>query len=315
MTAVLRNMREEDLGTVLSWRNADDVRQAMYTWHVISQEEHRAWWDKQSKDPATRLLICEDMDGPMGVVTFTRYTGPGGSATWAFYSGDRSRRGVGRIMERLALEYAFETLELHRLECEVLSSNRGVMEFHRRHGFNLEGTAREAYCRDNVRYDIYKLAMLGETWHRVVGPQLRGERKAGELAGRTFEFTFEVTPQLVDAYASATGDDNPVHMQDAAARALGFSGRIAHGMLLSGQLSRYFANTFPGRGTIYVRQSLEFLAPANVGAEVQMKLRVLAHIGRRITVDCMLRSDGQACIQGEAVLVLPPGYRIPENEP
>jgi UDP-4-amino-4,6-dideoxy-N-acetyl-beta-L-altrosamine N-acetyltransferase len=311
MTAGLRPMREEDLGQVLAWRNAEDVRRAMYTWHEITPQEHRAWWDAQRANPATRLLVCEDDGVPLGVVTFTRYTGAGGTATWAFYSGDRTRRGIGRVMEQLALEYAFDTLQLHRLECEVLSSNRGVMEFHRRHGFTLEGTARAAYTREGEHYDIYKLALLADTWRKLVGPQLRGERAGGELAGRKFAYSFSVTPALVDAYAAATGDDNPVHLDAAAAQALGFPGRIAHGMLLGGQLSRYFANTFPGRGTIYVSQSLEFLAPVRVGAEVEVSLRVLSHLGRRVTLECAMQADGQPCVRGEAVLVLPPGFVPP----
>jgi UDP-4-amino-4,6-dideoxy-N-acetyl-beta-L-altrosamine N-acetyltransferase len=311
MTATLRPMREDDLDRVLAWRNAEDVRLAMYTWHEITPREHRAWWDAQRVDPATRLLVCEDDGVPLGVVTFTRYTGPGGTATWAFYSGDRTRRGTGRVMERLALEYAFDTLQLHRLECEVLSSNRAVVDFHRRHGFTLEGTAREAYARDGARFDIHKLAMLASTWRKLVGPQLRGERAGGELAGRTFAYRFAVTPALVDAYAAATGDDNPVHLDDAAAQALGFPGRIAHGMLLGGQLSRYFANTFPGRGTIYVSQSMEFLAPVRVGAEVEVSLRVASHLGRRVVLEFTMQADGQPCVRGESVLMLPPGFVPP----
>jgi UDP-4-amino-4,6-dideoxy-N-acetyl-beta-L-altrosamine N-acetyltransferase len=304
-------MREDDLDRVLAWRNAEDVRRNMYTWHEISPDEHRAWWQARSVDPATRLLICEDDGVALGVVTFTRYTGPGGTATWAFYSGDRTRRGVGRTMEALALAYAFEELQLHRLECEVLSSNRAVMEFHLRHGFTLEGTAREAYEREGERQDIFRMALLAPTWRRLVGPQLRGERAGGWLVGRTFAYTVPITAKLVDDYSAATGDDNPVHLDDAAARAHGFSGRIAHGMLLGGQLSRYFANEFPGRGTIYVSQSLEFLAPVPVGVEVVVELRVLAHVGQRVTVETRMRIGDTPCVRGEAVLVLPKDFPVP----
>ena len=120
MTTLLRNMDKSDLETVLSWRNAESVRKNMYTHHLISQKEHRDWWNAQSVNPETRILICELEGEPLGVVSFTKYTGEGGTATWAFYSGNTSRRGIGRFMELAALDYAFEQLRVRRLECEVL---------------------------------------------------------------------------------------------------------------------------------------------------------------------------------------------------
>ena len=43
---VLRAIREDELGLMLSWRNAPKVRENMYTRHEISMSEHQDWWGR-----------------------------------------------------------------------------------------------------------------------------------------------------------------------------------------------------------------------------------------------------------------------------
>jgi UDP-4-amino-4,6-dideoxy-N-acetyl-beta-L-altrosamine N-acetyltransferase len=306
LNGFLRPMRESDLEQVLRWRNAPETRKNMYTFHEISPEEHRNWWQKQQASPTVRQLVYE-LDGePAGVVNFTNYTGPGGSAMWAFYSGDTSRRGLGHGMEMAALHYAFDELRLRRLECEVLSFNRSVVDFHLRHGFTLEGTFRQAYQRDGETHDIHRLSLLEGEWRAHVEPHFATDVD-GNSARRAppHRFAVDTSATTVDAYAAATGDANPIHLDDAFARSAGFRGRIMHGMLIGGALSRYFASEYPGPGTIYVSQSLEFRAPVFVDEPAEAILEVVSQIGRRLRLDVRVEQAGRVCATGQAVLVVP----------
>lgn len=301
MSAVLREMTEDDLPLVLSWRNREDVRQNMYTFHLISEAEHRDWWERECRNPASRLLIFE-LDGvSAGVVTFTRYTGHCGTASWAFYSGDPARRGIGALMEDAALSYAFETLGLRRLECEVLAFNHRVVTFHRRHGFQVEGVLREAYERDGDFHDIYRLAMLKGDWQQYS----RSRNAVGSMQGKRLSKTITFDATSIDHFAKATGDFNPIHLDSAAARRAGFEDRIAHGLLSGGFLSAAFAGELPGPGAVYVSQTLRFLRPIIVGSECELQLKVISHIGRRLTVDCSISHQGETCVTGEAILITP----------
>src|SRR2546430_14781129 len=47
-----------------------------------------------------------------------------------------------------------------------------------------------------------------------------------------------VTPEDVKAYADASGDQNPLHQDDAFARSVGFPGIIAHGMFSMAHLTK-----------------------------------------------------------------------------
>jgi acyl dehydratase len=52
-------------------------------------------------------------------------------------------------------------------------------------------------------------------------------------------FNWQVTRDQIRAYADASGDHNPIHLDDEAARAAGLPGVIAHGMLAMAQLANF----------------------------------------------------------------------------
>lgn len=46
-----------------------------------------------------------------------------------------------------------------------------------------------------------------------------------------------VTPEQLKLYADASGDQNPIHQNEAIAKSMGLPGIIAHGMLVAGYLA------------------------------------------------------------------------------
>ena len=55
-----------------------------------------------------------------------------------------------------------------------------------------------------------------------------------------------VVREDVKAYADASGDQNPLHQDDAFARSVGFPGVIAHGMFTMGHLASAVGEWLPG---------------------------------------------------------------------
>lgn len=86
--------------------------------------------------------------------------------------------------------------------------------------------------------------------------------------GRTAEFTKTISEADVYAFAGITGDFNPVHVDQVAAEASLFGGRIAHGMLTAALISTVIGMKLPGPGCIYMSQSLRFTAPVRFGDTV-----------------------------------------------
>lgn len=306
----LKPMSHADLDLVLAWRNDPRVRANMYTNHVITTEEHHRWFEAASRDPSKRLLMCVDeSDVPVGVVTFSDIDQVHKRATWAFYSGESARRGVGSEMERLALDLAFGDLGLEKLNCEVLSFNMPVIEFHRKYGFRVEGIFRAHYSRDGVVHDVYRLAHFRKAWLEHVRPAIVATREGAPSPfrpGASHREQMILTRDLVSRFADVSGDNNSVHLQDSAARAAGFEGVLAHGMLVAAGLSRILGTVFPGPGTIYLSQSLQFLRPVYPDTQIDYFLRIVARIGRRATLSTTVSTpDGEDAVTGEAEVLLP----------
>jgi 3-hydroxybutyryl-CoA dehydratase len=85
--------------------------------------------------------------------------------------------------------------------------------------------------------------------------------KVGDTASVTKTFTQED----VQKFAELSGDHNPIHLDEEHARGTRFGRRIAHGMLTSSLISNVIGNELPGVGSIYLGQTLQFLAPVFPG--------------------------------------------------
>ena len=301
----LRPMKTADLDLVLSWRNKKEIREKMYTTHVISREEHQAWWSRISSDDTCQYFMFEDEGKPLGVVGFSKIDLHNKNAEWAFYSGDNSVRGIGTRMEIAALDYAFETLELNKLSCEVLESNERVVRFHRKFGFEVEGIYRQQRFRSDKFEDVYRLAIMRKNWLERVRPTLvAGGARSKYRAGQKFSDEFYISSESINQFAKCSGDLNRVHTDREAAIAAGFEREIAHGAYLISLVSKILGMDFPGAGTIFLGQDMRFLRPVYVGTTVQIELVVLSVIGRRLAIEVTAKTtEGNVLALGEAQLL------------
>lgn len=85
--------------------------------------------------------------------------------------------------------------------------------------------------------------------------------------------TLPVTRADVRRYADASGDHNPIHLDDAAARALGLPGIVAHGMLTSALAIGVVAEWAGGADRV-VATSIRFAAPVAVSDGAGARLDV-----------------------------------------
>ena len=127
--------------------------------------------------------------------------------------------------------------------------------------------------------------------------------KPGQSA--TYERT--VTDEDIRRFAELSGDDNPVHLDEAFAAATRFKGRIAHGMLAASFISTVVGTKLPGYGAIYVSQSLRFRAPVRIGDTVETTATVAGvDVERkRVTMRTVCRVGGTVVVDGEAELLVP----------
>ena len=124
--------------------------------------------------------------------------------------------------------------------------------------------------------------------------------------GDSAEVTKTITEADVVAFADVTGDHNPIHLDDEFAKTTRFGRRIAHGMLTASLISSVLANKLPGEGSVYLAQSLQFVAPVFPGDEVTARVTI-----KEIREDKpILKLDttcvnqrGETVIRGEATVL------------
>lgn len=162
---ILRSIEDNELEMMWIWRNMPAVRANMYTQHVISYEEHLAWWTKTRRRTDQKYYMYELAGTPSGIAAFTDFDTENQTAAWAFYTAPVATRGAGSKMEYLMLERAFDTFRLHKLYCEVLAFNASVVKLHQKFGFKIEGIFREQRNVDGGFVDVYRLGILSGEWH------------------------------------------------------------------------------------------------------------------------------------------------------
>lgn len=169
----LRPLHASDVPLILPWRNRREVRELMYTQHVISPAEHAAWFARLAGDTTKRYFLCLRDDEPIGVVGLYAMSPEHGTAEWGFYTCDPSRRGLGAPMAYLALHEAFGALGLRKVSAEVLDCNPRGLQFHRRLGFVDEGVRRRHVVLGGQTHDVYLLALFGDAWRDGLAAALR----------------------------------------------------------------------------------------------------------------------------------------------
>jgi RimJ/RimL family protein N-acetyltransferase len=73
-------------------------------------------------------------------------------------------QGLGTEVLRLLVCYAFQELNLHRLQLTVFEYNGRAQVVYRKVGFCVEGRMREWILRDGKRYDMLQMGLLANEW-------------------------------------------------------------------------------------------------------------------------------------------------------
>jgi phosphate acetyltransferase len=118
----------------------------------------------------------------------------------------------------------------------------------------------------------------------------------------------QVTERDIQLFAAVSGDVNPAHVDALYAKTSHFHAIIAHGMLGGSLISTVLGTQFPGPGTIYLSQTLQFLKPVHIGDTLTVTVSVtsLDAGNRHVVLDTRcVDQDGDVVIEGEAVVVAP----------
>ena len=124
----------------------------------------------------------------------------------------------------------------------------------------------------------------------------------GLEVGRRARRTKTVTARDVELYTEITGDRNPLHFDPDFAARTKFGRLVAQGGITAGMLNALVAMDLPGPGTVFMSQTLRYLAPTYLGDTLTAEVEVLALKPDKPV--CQLKAtitnqDGTVVLEGE----------------
>jgi len=138
---------------------------------------------------------------------------------------------------------------------------------------------------------------------------IRGMPAAGHFAERTKT----VGIRDIELFSEITGDRNPLHYDELAARESLFGGLIVQGGITSGILNAIVAEDLPGPGTVFLGMELKFVKAVYVGDTITGRVEVTSvRLDKPIcTLAVSIRNQkAELCLGGTATT-----YTAPLSKP
>ncbi|MEX2269867.1 MAG: GNAT family N-acetyltransferase [Vicinamibacterales bacterium] len=137
----LRLLEESDLPLTREWRNREDVRHWFFSSDIVTEQQHRAWYERYRDKASDLVFIVEEtrrLRRPVGQVSLYHLDARDRSAEFGrLMIGDPAARGsgFGRGATELALDVAFGPLGLREVYLEVVPNNARAIDIYRACGF------------------------------------------------------------------------------------------------------------------------------------------------------------------------------------
>ncbi|MBN8593023.1 MAG: GNAT family N-acetyltransferase [Anaerolineae bacterium] len=163
-----------DAATVARWGEDSEYARLLSAEPAYPKTEHQ-WseWIREGQSGknnylfAARLLSTDALIGfvELGDILWTHRT-----AWLAVGIGEKvyQDQGYGGEAVALALDFAFQELNLHRVQLTVFSYNSRAIALYKKLGFTHEGTYRQALLRQGERYDMLLYGILAQEWLRPI---------------------------------------------------------------------------------------------------------------------------------------------------
>lgn len=105
--------------------------------------------------------------------------------------------------------------------------------------------------------------------------------------GMEESFEDQISNEMLDSFVLLSGDDNPLHTNEAFARQFGFDNRVVHGLLAAALYSKLVGKHLPGQYSLLHGIKIDFRKPIYVGVKLRVKGSVsfIQHSYQQIQLD------------------------------
>jgi len=170
---VLREYRMEDLGSIKQWVNNKEITQMLSDIFTYPRSEYQSEQFVRSMIEGTSnmkgFIIAErDTEQYIGQIDLHHIDWQSRSAVLGVVIGSPQYLGKGYGSEAISVmqSFVFDTLNLHRLELELLEYNERAYRCYLACGFVEEGRLRKRQYRDGRYWDVIVMSILREEFEQ-----------------------------------------------------------------------------------------------------------------------------------------------------
>ena len=131
------NLSLDDKKMVLKWRNSSSIKKWMLCQDEIELADHLSFIDSLKKRIDKVYFLVKKGSFPIGVIDFTGIDKK--SAEFGIYA-NPDVKGVGRLLMRAVIDYAFSVLKVGTLKAKVFKENIPAIKLYKKYNFAEAGT-------------------------------------------------------------------------------------------------------------------------------------------------------------------------------
>lgn len=173
-TTILRPVHLSDVPTLTSWMNNPDTRKYLTRRFPLSELDEKAWVEKSSilsKHPTDLVFIVETKDEhkPIGTMGLHSINWIDRNAITGTVIGEEVDRGKGYATDAkmTLLQYAFETLGMHKIISFAFAKNIKSIKYSKRCGYVVEATLKDELFHNGQWEDMVSLACFYDGWKKA----------------------------------------------------------------------------------------------------------------------------------------------------
>jgi UDP-4-amino-4,6-dideoxy-N-acetyl-beta-L-altrosamine N-acetyltransferase len=161
----LRRIEREDIPTFVRWFGDPDVREFLLLNRPISMAEEEQWFAQQLQSRDSEVFAIETTDGVhIGNTGLHDINWLHRNAEMGIVIGEKQYwgKGYGSDAARVLLRFAFDEMNLHRVQLTVYEDNVRAIRAYEKCGFRQEGRLRDAIFRKGRYYDMLLMSILSD---------------------------------------------------------------------------------------------------------------------------------------------------------
>ncbi len=163
----LREIERTDLEQINKWRNDPKLISSLGApFRYINLDVDQKWFESymSNRGNSIRCSIVNSSNSKeiVGLVSLLSIDYINGSCEFHIMIGDSENqgKGIGTFAIKSMLNYAFNDINLRRVELSVLKNNEKALHLYEKVGFKVEGIKREAVYKNGEYVDIIIMSIL-----------------------------------------------------------------------------------------------------------------------------------------------------------